>query len=92
MRQALITFLAGLAEEVFGSQQEGKAPDSKQEVEKKSSRGDIFATRLSSNPLFVPEKHQHLLCRSYPSLERAKNNTNFVNSKPQVGCKGVPSL
>lgn len=46
MRQALITFLAGLAEEVFGSQQEGKAPDSKQEVGKKSSRGDIFATRL----------------------------------------------
>lgn len=29
-----MTFLAGIAEEVFGSQQDGKAPDSKQEVEK----------------------------------------------------------
>lgn len=72
MRQALITFLAGLAEEVFGSQQEGKAPDSKQEVEKKSSRGDIFATRLSSNPLFVPEKHQTLAVQKLPVTGESK--------------------
>lgn len=32
-RQAPITFLAELAEEVFGSQQDGEAPDSKWKAE-----------------------------------------------------------